>query len=261
MNNPTMKVKLILLACIACCAFRPAFGWGKTGHDAIAYIAECNLTSRAKKNIEKYLDGRSIVYYASWMDQVRFTKPYRSTSKWHGFATDAETRYIPSPGEDAVLAIEAATASLLDYRHQDDSTVCTAIRYLVHLVGDMHCPVHIRYPWYEKFLFKIYGREYQIHSFWDAVPDIIHTWGYEDYRYQLDRCSKTERKALAAGTPREWADENARNCRVIYDWIKSGDNLTKAQSHDFMLNVQPLAEQQILKAGYRLARILNELFD
>ena len=84
-----MKVKLILLACIACGAFRPAFGWGKTGHDAIAYIAECNLTSRAKKNIEKYLDGRSIVYYASWMDQVRHTPAYRHTNTWHTNKVDA----------------------------------------------------------------------------------------------------------------------------------------------------------------------------
>ena len=46
------------------CYCGTAFGWGKSGHDAIAYIAECNLTPKAKKNIEKYLDGRSIVYYA-----------------------------------------------------------------------------------------------------------------------------------------------------------------------------------------------------
>lgn len=42
------------------CYCGTAFGWGKSGHDAIAYIAECNLTPKAKKNIEKYLDGRSI---------------------------------------------------------------------------------------------------------------------------------------------------------------------------------------------------------
>ena len=50
------------------CYCGTAFGWGKSGHDAIAYIAECNLTPKARKNIEKYLDGRSIVYYAAWID-------------------------------------------------------------------------------------------------------------------------------------------------------------------------------------------------
>ena len=33
------------------CYCGTAFGWGKSGHDAIAYIAECNLTPKARKNI------------------------------------------------------------------------------------------------------------------------------------------------------------------------------------------------------------------
>lgn len=135
-----MKKTLLLLAVLfgAC---GTAFGWGKTGHDAIAYIAECNLTPRAKKNIGKYLDGRSIVYYASWMDAVRATKPYRATSKWHGFDADAECRYVPRMAEgDAVLGIEDAMEKLGDYRSRDDSTVRVAIYCLVHLVGGHALP-------------------------------------------------------------------------------------------------------------------------
>jgi len=256
-----MKKTLLLLAVLfgAC---GTAFGWGKTGHDAIAYIAECNLTPRAKKNIGKYLDGRSIVYYASWMDAVRATKPYRATSKWHGFDADAECRYVPRMAEgDAVLGIEDAMEKLRDYRSRDDSTVRVAIYCLVHLVGDMHCPTHVKYPWYSSFGFELNGRKCAFHGFWDTEAlELNYRWGYEDYRYQLDRCSKSDRRALAAGTPREWAGENARNCRVIYDWIKSGDRLDKAQTSAYLMTVQPLAEQQVLKAGYRLARILNELF-
>ena len=132
-----MKKNFFLLAAVLLCVCGTAFGWGKTGHDAIAYIAECNLTPRAKKNIGKYLDGRSIVYYASWMDAVRATEPYRATSKWHGFDADAECRYVPRPAEgDAVLGIEDAMEKLRGYRRQDDSTVRVAICCLVHLVGD-----------------------------------------------------------------------------------------------------------------------------
>ena len=56
-----MKKSFLLLAAMLLCCCGTAFGWGKSGHDAIAYIAECNLTPKARKNIEKYLDGRSIV--------------------------------------------------------------------------------------------------------------------------------------------------------------------------------------------------------
>ena len=160
-----MKKNFFLLAAVLLCVCGTAFGWGKTGHDAIAYIAECNLTPRAKKNIGKYLDGRSIVYYASWMDAVRATEPYRATSKWHGFDADAECRYVPRPAEgDAVLGIEDAMEKLRGYRRQDDSTVRVAICCLVHLVGDMHCPTHVKYPWYSSFKFELNGRKCAFHG-------------------------------------------------------------------------------------------------
>ena len=53
-----MKKSFLLLTAMLLCYCGTAFGWGKSGHDAIAYIAECNLTPKAKKNIEKYLGGR-----------------------------------------------------------------------------------------------------------------------------------------------------------------------------------------------------------
>ena len=51
------------------------FVWGQTGHDVVAAIAEQNLTRKAKKNISKLLDGKSIVYYSSWMDNIQ-NSPY-----------------------------------------------------------------------------------------------------------------------------------------------------------------------------------------
>ena len=152
------------------CYCGTAFGWGKSGHDAIAYIAECNLTPKAKKNIEKYLDGRSIVYYASWMDVYRHTPAYKVTSGWHGDRVDADGKYVPNAKGDALQCIEEAISRLKDYRSLDDSTVLVSIKYLVHLVGDMHCPVHVKYPWYKNFKFDLNGRPSEFHSFWDLFP-------------------------------------------------------------------------------------------
>ena len=71
-----MKKSFLLLTAMLLCYCGTAFGWCKSGHDAIAYIAECNLTPKARKNIEKFLGGRSIVYYASWMALSRQTPAY-----------------------------------------------------------------------------------------------------------------------------------------------------------------------------------------
>jgi len=66
--------------------------------------------------------------------------------------------------------------------------------------------------------------------------------------------------ALAAGTPRRRADGNTRGCRAVHDWIKPGDAFDKARADACLMAVQPPAEGQVPAAGYRLARVLNELF-
>lgn len=255
-----MKKRTLLFAVVASLLAGPAFGWGKIGHDAIAYIAECNLTPRAKKNIEKCL-GHSIVYDASWMDCYRHTPAYKHTSRWHTANVDADGQYAPREGGDAVFGIEQAMALLSDYRRLDDSTVVANVRCLVHLVGDMHCPGHVKYPGVRNFEFSLDGKRYEFHSFWDTYAiELNHRWHYMEWQHQLDRCSRSERRRLAAGTPREWMAENARACRIVHTWTLPGQQFGRNEARDLLNRVHPLAERQILKAGYRLARVLNELF-
>ena len=54
----------------------------------------------------------------------------------------------------------------------------------------------------------------------------------------------------------DWERENARNCKVIYDWAAPGAVL----GDDFKLAAWSLADSQIQKAGYRLASVLNAIF-
>lgn len=256
-----MKKQLSLLILLCLFATVDVLAWGKSGHDAVAYIAECNLTPKAKKHIEKYLDGRSIVYYATWMDAVRATETYGATGKWHMFAVDAQNRYQVNPNGDAVSAVEQAAETLKNYREKDDSTVRVAICMLVHFVGDMHCPSHVRYPVYKHYNFTLNGSKYEFHSFWDTYAlELSHHWYYMEYQHQLDRHSKAEKKELSDGTPQEWAHDNAVTCEVanVLSWPDMA--LNKAETSAFLLKTQVLAESQITKAGYRLARILNELF-
>ena len=60
----------------------------------------------------------------------------------------------------------------------------------------------------------------------------------------------------AAGTPRDWLHDNAVVCEAQFEWAKPGQRL----GQDFLNEALPLIERQIRNAGYRLARVLNELF-
>jgi len=161
-----MKRPILLLALAATlCATQNLFAWGRLGHATVARIAEEHLTKKARANLDKWLDGESIVYYASWLDDYKPqmlvdlgydpAKGDRMHQLPHTFSVDAEGEVVPGnrwPGTDKYLAnclyyIEESADMLKNrIRELDDSTRLARIQLIVHCVGDMHCPAHIRYP-------------------------------------------------------------------------------------------------------------------
>ena len=234
--------------------------WSSIEHDAITCIAECHLTPLAKKRIESYLEGRSIVYYASWMDHIRKTPEYIFSDTWHMSYADENFKYIDAPNKETyrcLPAMEEIVKMLENYPSLNDSTVAVSLKFLIHLVADMHCPSHVAYTTNPSFNVKYNGADISYHSVWDyAMLRHAHSWSYTEYQQQLDRYSVEDINRIVQGTPRDWFEETARDCVIIYDWAKPGENL----GVDFMNTARDLGESQIVKAGYRLASLLNKLF-
>lgn len=262
----TMKrILLTVLASLILCS--PSFGWGREGHEAIAKIADNHLQPSARKKIEKYLGGRSIVYYAKWMDDYRKTKEYGHTNGWHCATVDENLKYRHTPKTgDAIYGINQAVEILKNYKEHNDSTVAVNIKLLVHMVGDMHCPGHIYYDGRNQRYHVDFGGGYVqprnkkalIHTVWDALAiQATRIWGLYDWAWELDRLPKKEEKAIVAGTPLEWFEGNAQTCLFQFELSTAeGENL----GQDFVNEAMPLLETQILHAGLRLAKVLNELF-
>ena len=259
MKRKTIFVTVVLFFVISA---QELFAWGRLEHDAITCIAECNLKPKVKKRIESYLGGRSIVYFASWMDDYRKTPEYLFSDTWHMSYVDENFKFMEAPNKETyrcVPALEDAIKQLENYKSLDDSTVAVALKFLIHLTADMHCPSHVYYYGREVFFqVKYNGADVGYHSLWDAyMLRSAHTWSYSEYQFQLDRCSAAEKKQIVQGTPRDWFEQTARDCDIIYQWAKPGDSL----GIDFKNKAHFLAESQMLKAGYRMAYLLNKLFD
>ena len=256
-----MKRISVIFAAMVVMSCETAFGWGKMGHDAIAYIAECNLKPKALKRITEILDGKSIVYYSSWMDEVRATPPYKHTTYWHTGPVNERLEYddnlLTSKG-NVIYALELVLDKLADWKTLDDSTLTVSVRQVVHMVGDMHCPVHAKLPDVNgKYNIVFSGQDVSYHTVWDSqIIEHRHKWFYTEWQHQLDRCSKKEKKAIGEGSVRDWFHDTALVTRQVYDAVPRNSK----QDKDFLNAMSPVAERQILKAGYRLARILNEIF-
>ena len=119
---------------------------------------------------------------------------------------------------NCVVALMQACDRLRNYREMDDSLVRLNLMYVIHIAGDMHCRDMVSGCKSGRAVCST-ARKMSYHAVWDwGVLDRAHGWSYSEYREQLDTHTKRERRAMAAGTPRDWVHETAVDCRVIYDW-------------------------------------------
>ena len=193
-----MKRLLLIAAFAALTSAQGAFAWGRLGHAAVARLAEQHLTKKAKANLDKLLDGRSIVYYASWMDdykpQMLVDLGYTPTNGPrmhmlpHTFSVDESGEVIRGnrlPGDkylaNCLYYVERAADRLKNRMHEmNDSTRLACIQVIVHCLGDMHCPGHVRWPDNQEigyFNVVLKGSEIRYHTIWDTpIVATTHPW-------------------------------------------------------------------------------------
>ena len=258
-------MKRIVLILAALVAATNAFSWGKLGHDAIVYIAEQNLTPKAKREVAKIFNDTSMVYFSVWMDEYRATPTYKHTTTWHSFNVDKDNELIynavPKGREsyrgDAVYELNKILDKMKDYKHMDDSTASVNLKMIIHMVADIHCPTHVLYEGLKGYKVTHMGKYVSYHSVFDSgVLANTHEWNFTEYNHVLGTLSRKQAKEISKGTIDDWARETADRSQVIYTWAQPDDQIGK----NFNLQARPLVHSQVQKAAYRLAKTLNELF-
>jgi hypothetical protein len=251
---------ITLTLCLS--AMQCAWGWGQKGHDVTAYIAECHLTPAAAKAVDRVLSGHSLVYYANWMDNASHTPVYAYTKTWHYANIDEGYTYATMPAEpagDVVVAVNNLVEQLRSGNLSAEKET-EALKMLIHLVGDMHCPMHTGHRTDlggNRIPVTMFGRATNLHSIWDTnLPESAHNWSYTEWQYQIDRLSDDEAAAMVEGTPREWFEQTASLCPPIYEKTPEGTKV----SYDYVAEAAPIIELQFVRGGRRLAKLLNEIY-
>lgn len=266
-----------IIALLAIC--QNSWGWCYA-HKVIAHIATRHLTPKTQQMLDYYFDS-SIVEYSLWMDRFRNEPSVLAMDKSHMGVCNkdlsCDTLITSKNGNlDAWVAYEFNM--LKDYRNLPDSTVRTELKFLVHQLGDMHCPAHFyaydmpewksagkmvkgyksKYGW---FKLKYRGKETTYHAVWDLALDYTHPEFGEKVGLlskAIDKDVTPEKAAeMIAGTVFDWGRDRNERCRQIYDWAKPGDEIDES----FFKEYGWLVDEMVLKAGYRLAHLLNQIFD
>ncbi len=255
------KIALMTLATVAL-SQQNVCAWGRLGHETVIKIAERHLTEKAKANIAEYMPY-DLKTDAVWMDVHRWDEEYAYTGRWHGCHVDPATcRYDmdkSAANDDIVRGMEVVEHNLRNYRNLTDSAVNMNLKLILHMVADMHCPVHNHYGRRESWVCTLNGEPYKkFHTVYDRMPALVHgDIAPEELAAKLDTCGKSEIKKIQRGSCEDWIFDCASQCRVIYDWNPYDAAVLNPRTVELSAD---LVDMQLRNAGYRLAYLLNLYF-
>lgn len=258
-------MKRILLLAISVHLFiGSAFSWSNKGHDVTCAIAARHLSKKAQSAVTSLLDGKSMIYYAAWMDQASNNiQEYMHTKSWHYKNINADETFDNAslnPNGNILIAIDEQIDILKDTKaaHEKKSL---ALKFLIHLIGDLHQPMHLGHfsdyggnTWKIKF----FKRETDLHTLWDTyLVEATHNWSHTEWAEELDIPTTYDTLSIQAGYPRDWAYESYVIAQQIYRDTPRDSHV----SYEYILTWTPVIEMQFLRGGLRLAKILNEIFE
>jgi hypothetical protein len=312
-----LKIPIFLLACLL--ITRTAYPWGAEGHQAIADAAETMLTPQAAENVKKILGDESLADVSTWLDDVRNAKKHHSgplkyddeaqafnakfpaNEVWHfvNLPVGSPLYLDPSPfaSRDDIVHAIARAVDVLEGR-STEFTPLQALRILVHLVGDIHQPLHTVAGYYDvtdlqhpKLVSNpaiaktkpqdrggnqlFFTASLELHALWDTripmriakTPEVL--------------AVALEQTGTVASWPTlgdyhhwqaAWAGDSATVAMKIYAGIQFGAVTMKGNGEIDRIEItlpggtrtydetqEPIARLQLAKAAVHLAQLLNSI--
>jgi S1/P1 Nuclease len=317
-----MRASILIFALTFGC-LELSFAWGAEGHRAIAALAQELISAQTQAKVQQLLNecGDSDLAAAStWADEVRekarpdrprpkdaeaFNRQFPNNASWHyinlplGTDSFAVAEKFMHGENDVIDAIEHCIEVLEAHETVAGELSRTqAFRLLVHLVGDIHQPLHCGTGFYRlsetesPVLVRnpeevaglpndrggndlFFGPKEELHALWDIglVAEIADTF---DFR-ALDAVLRNEYLHRSWPPtpgdyhrwPETWALESVKMANNAYAAIRFNSYETMGDPNSLWISITlppdyaeqnaPRAAEQLTKAAVRLAQLLDRL--
>ncbi len=256
-----MRSLLFLFIFINWCTSSAAPFWGKTGHRTIGAIAEKHLCKKTAKKIAKLLNNKSLAYVSIHSDEIKSDPKYNKYFPWHYVNFPPNANYDEHPVNKKGDIVQGIKTCILNIRDANVSKNDKAffIKLLVHLVGDLHQPLHVGNA-HDKggnsIKLQWFYDDSNLHRVWDSEMIDYYKMSYSELSNNTAQLSKTKINEIKSGRLLDWVYESKKLATEVYDSAKPGQNLT----YKYMYHQFPLVQQQLQKGGIRLAHMLTEIF-
>jgi hypothetical protein len=259
-------LKKLILGIVIIYAPLQSMAWGAEGHRIAGQIADSYLTPKARKVIEAILGNEGIAITSNWADFIKSDPAYSYTNTWHYIDLDKTYTY---PALQAYLNHDTnidAYSKLqfligeLKKKNLTKADKLLYLRMLIHIVEDVHQPLHtghtedkggneIKVTWF--------NNQTNLHSVWDSQLIDFQQLSYTEYTAAINHTTAAQRAEWQKAPISEWIFESSQIAEKLYSEVKSGDSLN---GYKYNFNHIDIVNRQLLKAGVRLAGILNQLF-
>jgi hypothetical protein len=256
--------------------------WGAQGHRLVGLLAADRLTPIARQNVAWLLDGQTLADVASWADSI--TGDQVQTSYWHyvnipsrasGYDRDRDCPKQPgvSAGSrsdrwrDCIVDRIGYWEERLGNVKLDRADRATALKFVVHFIGDLHQPLHAldEARGGNDVHVRVFGRAdcgddparpspCNLHSVWDSR--LIARRNLDDRQYvnALQKLIADKRfGSQPPGTPAQWAEQSLK---LAAEALVSQD--TNIDEGYYRRHIGVIDERLAL-AGVRLAADLNRI--
>ena len=282
----------IFIAALCMLAFQdPAHAWGREGHKIVGDIAEIYLSPEAHQAVARLLaddrltngkaSGRSTLgEVASWPDEIRSVPALKHTKPWHfdgipvcGAATPDKT----CPGGNCASKQLARLAAVLRDGRGSLRAQNEALKWVVHLMGDIHQPLHttdnadlggnqIPVSFFGQTTID-FGQALNLHSTWDEriVSKEVESEGGAAV-FVARPIDKLDLASWTVGSAHDWITEShAYAVSIAYGKLPAGyvcgaPAPASALDQAYYDQAAPIAALQLRRAGVRLAHVLNAAF-
>ena len=267
-NSPRTKA-LVAAFVVLVASNGSALAWGYEGHRIIAEIAEQFLEPETAHRVRDLLaieNRTTLAEVSTWADEIRPQHP--ETRRWHFVSIPIHPTARESSGYDAVrdcpqqecvvAKIEEFERVLADPQASQRQRL-EALKYVVHFIGDVHQPLHAANNddrGGNDVAVTFMGQQTNLHAVWDS--GIIGPAVKGDERAYALRLAGyitlAERKQWSAGSAVSWANESySIAVHMIYGQLPHGGTLPDIYETEAL----PIVNQQLSRAGVRLAMVLN----
>jgi hypothetical protein len=261
----TTFFKKLLIGAALLYAPMQSMAWGTIGHRVCGQIAESYLTPKARAAVHAILGNESIALASNWADYIKSDPAYSYLSSWHYVDLNKLYTYpelvIFLKQDTNVDAYTKLNYLIGELKKKDLSPKdkLLDLRMVIHITEDIHQPMHVAHAddkGGNDFKVTWFNAPSNLHSVWDSQLIDYQQLSYTEYAKAINFTTPSEVKELQSAPISQWLFESNQIAEKLYVDIKPGDNL----SYKYNFNHIDTLNRQLLKAGVRLAGLLNQIF-